>query len=111
MHLRLCAPISISSDSSRSACARPASAISFAASDRTLGQARRLMAAIGCTAHEIDIRPSATQMLKNIGHPHANGETHYDVTYENVQAGERTSLLFRLANQNNAIVVGTGDLS
>jgi len=83
----------------------------FATSDRTLAQARRLMAAIGCSAHEIDIRPSATQMLKNIGHPHANGETKYDVTYENVQAGERTSILFRLANHNNAIVIGTGDLS
>src|SRR5579885_421677 len=42
----------------------------FATSDRTLAQARRLMEAIGCSAHEIDIRPSATQMLKNIGHPH-----------------------------------------
>jgi NAD+ synthase (glutamine-hydrolysing) len=83
----------------------------FATSDRTLSQARRLMAAIGCSAHEIDIRPGATQMLKNIEHPHADGETKYDVTYENVQAGERTSILFRLANQNNAIVIGTGDLS
>ena len=35
----------------------------------------------------------------------------YDVTYENVQAGARTSLLFRLANQHDALVVGTGDLS
>lgn len=83
----------------------------FATSDRTLGQARRLMGAVGCSSHEIDIRPSATQMLKNIGHPHAEGETKYDVTFENVQAGERTSILFRLANQNNAIVIGTGDLS
>ena len=83
----------------------------FATSDRTLGQARRLMAAIGCAAHEIDIRPSATLMLKNIEHSHANGEANYDVTYENVQAGERTSILFRLANHHNAIVVGTGDLS
>jgi NAD+ synthase (glutamine-hydrolysing) len=83
----------------------------FATSDRTLGQARRLMNAVGCCAHEIDIRPSATQMLKNIAHPHASGDIKYDVTYENVQAGERTSILFRLANQNNSIVVGTGDLS
>jgi NAD+ synthase (glutamine-hydrolysing) len=83
----------------------------FATSDRTIGQARRLMDAVGCSAHEIDIRPSATQMLKNIAHPHARGDLEYDVTYENVQAGERTSILFRLANQNNGIVVGTGDLS
>ena len=51
------------------------------------------------------------QMLKDIDHPYAKGEAVYDVTYENVQAGERTSHLFRLANLHKAIVVGTGDLS
>ena len=50
-------------------------------------------------------------MLKDIGHPYAEGREHYDVTFENVQAGERTSHLFRLANLNDALVVGTGDLS
>lgn len=50
-------------------------------------------------------------MLKNIGHPHAVGHPTYDVTFENIQAGERTSLLFRLANQQGALVVGTSDLS
>ena len=83
----------------------------FATSDRTLGQARRLMQAIGATAHEIDIKPSCLQMLKDIGHPFARGEPVYDVTFENVQAGERTSHLFRLANRHNAPVVGTSDLS
>ena len=83
----------------------------FATSARTLDQARRLMAAVGCTAHEIDIRPSCEQMLHDIGHPYAAGEPVYDVTFENVQAGERTSHLFRLANFNSALVVGTGDLS
>ncbi|HLW69416.1 MAG TPA: NAD(+) synthase [Candidatus Binataceae bacterium] len=83
----------------------------FATSERTLAQARRLMAAIGCAPHEIDIRPAASQILKDIGHPYAAGRELYDVTFENVQAGERTNLLFRLANLNNAIVVGTGDLS
>jgi NAD+ synthase (glutamine-hydrolysing) len=83
----------------------------FATSARTLDQARRLMRALGCTAGEIDIRPSAEQMLKDIGHPHSRGETAYDVTFENVQAGERTSHLFRLANLNDGLVVGTGDLS
>ena len=39
------------------------------------------------------------------------GEPVYDVTFENVQAGERTSHLFRLANQNGGLVLGTGDLS
>jgi NAD+ synthase (glutamine-hydrolysing) len=83
----------------------------FATSKRTLDQAWRLMRAIGCTAHEIDIRPSAERMLRNIGHPYAAAEPVHDVTFENVQAGERTSLLFRLANQQGALVVGTSDLS
>lgn len=83
----------------------------FATSERTLAQARRLMAAVGCTAAEIDIRPSCLQLLKDIGHPYANGQPVFDVTFENVQAGERTSHLFRLANLHNAPVVGTSDLS
>jgi len=83
----------------------------FATSERTLDQARRLMSAIGCTAEEIDIRPSCLQMLADIGHPYATGEQVFDVTFENVQAGERTSHLFRLGNANNAPVVGTSDLS
>jgi NAD+ synthase (glutamine-hydrolysing) len=83
----------------------------FATSERTLDQSRRLMAAVGCTANEIDIRPSCMQMLKDIGHPFAEGKPVHDVTFENVQAGERTSHLFRLANVHNAPVVGTSDLS
>lgn len=83
----------------------------FATSTRTLAQARRLMQALGCEANELDIRPACLQMLKDIGHPYAEGKTVYDVTFENVQAGERTSHLFRLANLRNAFVVGTGDLS
>ncbi len=83
----------------------------FATSTRTLDQAKRLMQALGCSAHEIDIRPSCRQMLADIGHPSARGEEVYDITFENVQAGERTSHLFRLANLHGALVVGTGDLS
>ena len=83
----------------------------FATSARTLDQARRLMKAIGCTAQEIDIRPSCLQMLADIGHPYAKGEQVYDVAFENVQAGERTSHLFRLAGVHGAPVVGTSDLS
>src|SRR4029453_643114 len=60
---------------------------------------------------EIDIKPAARQMLGDIGHPFARGEAVYDVTFENVQAGLRTDYLFRLANKNNGLVVGTGDLS
>ena len=83
----------------------------FATSTRTLRNAHRLMAALGVTATEIDIRPSATQMLHDLDHPAATGEPVYDLTYENVQAGARTSLLFRLANLHDGLVVGTGDLS
>ncbi len=72
----------------------------FATSARTLDQARRLMAAVGCSAAEIDIRPSCLQMFKDLGHPFAEGSPQYDVTFENVQAGERTSHLFRLANHH-----------
>ena len=83
----------------------------FATSHRTRDQAWRLMQAIGCDAREIDIRPSCEQMLKDLGHPYAQGQPVYDVTFENVQAGERTSHLFRLANHLGALVLGTGDLS
>jgi NAD+ synthase (glutamine-hydrolysing) len=83
----------------------------FATSERTLDQSRRLMSAVGATANEIDIRPSCLQMFEDIGHPFAAGKPVYDVTFENVQAGERTSHLFRLANVHNAPVVGTSDLS
>ncbi len=83
----------------------------FATSEHTLGNAHRLMRALGVSAEELDIRPAATQMLRDIGHPAAFGESVYDVTYENVQAGERTSHLFRLANYHGGLVLGTGDLS
>jgi NAD+ synthase (glutamine-hydrolysing) len=83
----------------------------FATTQRTLENARALMKAVGCAAHEIDIRPSCEQMLRDIGHPYSRGEPVYDVTFENVQAGERTSHLFRLANINEALVLGTSDLS
>jgi NAD+ synthase (glutamine-hydrolysing) len=69
------------------------------------------MRAVGAAAEEIDIRPSCMQMLKDLGHPYAKGRKVYDITFENVQAGERASHLFRLANFHQALVVGTGDLS
>jgi NAD+ synthase (glutamine-hydrolysing) len=83
----------------------------FATSARTLDQAHRLMAVIGCEAREVDIRPACQQMLRDLGHPAAGGQPVYDVTFENVQAGERTSRLFRLANFHGGLVVGTSDLS
>ena len=83
----------------------------FGTSDKTHKNAWRLMTALGVTAAEIDIKPAAQQMLADIGHPFAKGKKVYDVTFENVQAGLRTDYLFRLANQNHGMVVGTGDLS
>jgi NAD+ synthase (glutamine-hydrolysing) len=83
----------------------------FGTGQRTLDQARRLVSALGCRSAEIDIRPSCMQMFQDIGHPFARGEPVHDVTFENVQAGERTSHLFRMANLHGALVVGTGDLS
>jgi NAD+ synthase (glutamine-hydrolysing) len=83
----------------------------FATGERTLRNSHRLMETLGVSATELDIRPSATQMLRDLGHPAADGADQYDVTYENVQAGERTSHLFRLANYHGGLVLGTGDLS
>lgn len=83
----------------------------FATSSYTLANAKALMQAIGCAMHEIDIRPSCEQMLRDLNHPFSHGEPVYDVTFENVQAGERTNHLFRLANYHHALVLGTGDLS
>ena len=83
----------------------------FATSAGTRQNALALMEALGVTSSEIDIKTSCLQMLKDIGHPFVQGQPVYDVTFENVQAGERTSHLFRLANYHNALVLGTGDLS
>jgi NAD+ synthase (glutamine-hydrolysing) len=83
----------------------------FATSSGTLANAHKLMRALGTTVSEIDIKPSSLQMLKDIGHPYAKGKPVYDVAFENVQAGERTSHLFRLANFHQGLVLGTGDLS
>jgi NAD+ synthase (glutamine-hydrolysing) len=83
----------------------------FATSDTTKRNAWRLIKALGVTGAEIDIRPAARQLLHDIGHASAGGEAVYDVTYENIQAGLRTDYLFRLANHNGGLVVGTGDLS
>ena len=83
----------------------------FATSDGTKSNAWALMTALGVTGEEIDIRPAAERMLADIKHPYADGEPVHDITFENVQAGLRTDYLFRLANQNRAFVLGTGDLS
>lgn len=83
----------------------------FATSEGTKSNAVHLMDSLGITWEELDIKPAATQMLKDLGHPFGRGEEVYDVTFENVQAGLRTDYLFRAANQRGGIVLGTGDLS
>ena len=83
----------------------------FATGETTKSYATRLSKALGVSFEELDIRPAAKQMLTDMGHPFADGEEVYDVTFENVQAGLRTDYLFRIANQRGGIVLGTGDLS
>ena len=83
----------------------------FATSSRTRENAWRLIRALGVRGEELDIRESCLRMLESIGHPLSQAAGAYDTTYENVQAGERTSHLFRLANLHNGLVLGTGDLS
>ena len=83
----------------------------FATGERSRSNAHALMKGIGVTAEEIDIKPLAIQMLKDLGHPFAAGDPVYDTTFENVQAGLRTDFLFRAANQRGALVLGTGNMS
>lgn len=83
----------------------------FATTEGTKSNAHALMKELGIDAREVDIRPMATQMLADLDHPFAKGRHVYDITFENVQAGLRTDYLFRLANKEGGLVVGTGDLS
>jgi NAD+ synthase (glutamine-hydrolysing) len=83
----------------------------FATSEATRENALHLMRALGVTSEEVDIRPACRQMFADLEHPFARGEACYDVTFENVQAGARTSFLFRAANLHVAMVIGTSDLS
>jgi len=86
----------------------------FATSAGTRSNALALARALGCRVEELDIRPLAERMLAAMDHPYGRGERGrevYDVTFENVQAGLRTDLLFRIAGRRGGIVLGTGDLS
>lgn len=79
----------------------------FGTTDRTYQNALSLMKQLGVTWREISIKKACEQHFKDIGHP----LTRHDATFENVQARERTQILMDIANQQNALVVGTGDLS
>ena len=79
----------------------------FGTTSRTKNNAEALCQALEVTLKEIDIKPLALEEFSAIGH---NPQEH-SVTYENVQARVRTSLLMNLANKEGGIVIGTGDLS
>lgn len=79
----------------------------FGTSKQTKSSADRLMNSIGVTSLCIDITQACRVHMKDIG----QDENNYDVTYENIQARERTQILMNMANKVNGIVVGTGDLS
>lgn len=79
----------------------------FGTTDRTYNNSISLMKALGVTLMEIPIADSCRQHMKDIGHD----ENVHDITYENVQARERTQVLMDVANKVGGIVVGTGDLS
>ena len=79
----------------------------FGTTDRTYHNAVSLIRRLGAEFSEINIANAVTVHFADIGHdPQVR-----DVTYENSQARERTQILMDLANQNNGIVIGTGDLS
>jgi NAD+ synthase (glutamine-hydrolysing) len=80
----------------------------FGTTPRTLESARRLAGGVGAELREIDIRPACERHIKDIG---LDPKDRSSVTYQNLQARERTQVLMDLANREGGIVVGTGDLS
>jgi NAD+ synthase (glutamine-hydrolysing) len=97
----------------------------FGTTPRTKTNAQALMTSLGVSAKEIDIRPQCFEQMRALGHDpfgvrleghtvaslseallHLPPDKRSDLTFENVQARVRTSLLM-----NTAFVVGTGDLS
>lgn len=79
----------------------------FGTTDRTYDNACKLASILGTTLKEIDIRQAVMLHFEQIGQ---NPET-LDVTYENCQARERTQILMDVANKENGLVIGTGDMS
>ncbi len=79
----------------------------YGTTDRTYRNACALTAKIGAILREIPVRDAVDQHFRDIGHDPAV----HDVTYENSQARERTQILMDLANQQNGMVIGTGDMS
>jgi NAD+ synthase (glutamine-hydrolysing) len=79
----------------------------FGTSDNTLNNSLELMRLMDVTTYQIDIKDACMKHFKDIGHD----PSIFDVTYENVQARERTQILMDVANKIGGLVIGTGDLS
>lgn len=79
----------------------------FGTTDRTYNNALTLCKELGCDLREINIVKASLQHFEDIGHD----KDIHDVTYENVQARERTQILMDLANKEGGLLIGTGDLS
>lgn len=79
----------------------------FGTTDRTYENALSLIRCLGAKLIEVDIKEAVRIHFRDIG----QDESVHDVTYENGQARERTQILMDIANKNNGMVIGTGDMS
>lgn len=79
----------------------------FGTTDRTYENACKLTEVLHATSEEVDIREAVTMHFRDIGQDIDN----HNVTYENGQARERTQVLMDIANRENGMVIGTGDMS
>lgn len=79
----------------------------FGTTNRTKSNAETLCTILGTTLRVINISDSVRQHFADISHD----ENDHNVTYENGQARERTQVLMDIANEENGLVIGTGDLS
>ena len=79
----------------------------FGTTDRTYQNACKLSQCLGAALTEVNIKEAVNIHFRDIGHD----DSVHDVTYENCQARERTQILMDMANQEGALLVGTGDLS
>jgi NAD+ synthase (glutamine-hydrolysing) len=79
----------------------------FGTTDRTYNNAKLLASSLGASLREIPLAESVSLHLKDIGHD----SSAHDAAYENAQARERTQVLMDIANMQNGLVIGTGDLS
>lgn len=79
----------------------------FGTTDRTYNNSIKLVESYNATLKEINIKEACTIHMKDIG----LNPTDRSITYENIQARERTQILMDVANMEKGIVIGTGDLS